>query len=592
MNYIIRDYYEEDYNQVAKVLGYSFHAKFRKLFKYEEDELVDFLTHIEFFPKHQAEGYFVAEVDGQIVAAINLNWRKLKSRDDFDLNTLRKKYGHRKVFKVVIAAITLFDLIDKDECYIESIATLPEYRGMGIGTALLEKADTFALEKGFRKLSLHVADTNDVAEKLYKSEGFRTRQILKSTLLKWILDEKTFKFMSKKPGDNPDKLTIGMFTDTYTPQINGVATSIHILTKELEKMGHTVYIITIQSQGLKTDFDGQILRIPGVKILKGTDYKLANIMISPKTENILENMHLDIIHTHTEFSVGLLGTFIAKRFKTPQVHTYHTMYDEYIQSATNLKSFRLIGKEVIKLYVREFADDCQKIIVPTEKTEKVLLDYKIKTPLQIVPTGIDFSKFTVDPNHEQVKVIKESLGIKENDFVCLNIGRLSKEKNTKAIIENVITIIPQYPQIKLVVIGDGPEIKSLRKMCVDYPDNIFIIGRVPWEDIAYYYQIGQAFITASRFETQGLTVIEALSSEVPVICTDDKAFIDIVKPSYNGLLFSQDYQIKDCILQMLDKDFYKSLKVNTNKSVIHYSSEYFSETVLNLYTDIVNNYQV
>lgn len=587
MDFRIRNYEEADYEQVVTVLSNSFHGKFKKLFNYENEELIEFLKDLVFFPKYQDQGYFVAEKDGQIIGAINLNWRKLKRREEFDINSLRKKYGHRKILKVVLAAITLFDLIEKDECYIEAIATIPEVRGQGVGRALLKQADTFALENGFKKLTLHVADTNDLAESWYKKEGFRTRKILKSSVLKWLLDERAFKFMSKRPGDNPNKLTIGMFTDTYMPQINGVATSIHILTKELERMGHTVYIVTIQNAGLKTEFDGQILRIPGVKVLKGTDLKLANIMISPKTENIIENMHLDMIHTHTEFSLGLLGTYIARKFKTPQVHTYHTMYDDFINNATSFKPFQMVGKEVIKVYMREFADVCQKIIVPTEKTEKVLQDYHVETPLQIVPTGIDFSKFSVDPNHEEVSRIKTELGLQADDFVCLNIGRLSKEKNTAAIVQAVIDLIPDHKNIKLVVIGDGPEFKNLKKMAKVYPNNIFLLGRIPWEKIGFYYQLGDVFITASRFETQGLTVIEALSSEVPVICTDDKAFIDIVKPGYNGLLFDHDDKIKDCILDLMDESLYAEVLKHTNESVIKYSSEYFAETVFDLYTEII-----
>ncbi|WP_240839398.1 GNAT family N-acetyltransferase [Acidaminobacter sp. JC074] len=590
MNYIIREYRESDYDQVVKIMSHAFNDRFKHPFDYNDDELTEFFSDIEFFPKKPVEGYFVAESDDQILGAINLNWRELKQKTEFlDLIELRKKYSKRKLFKTFLATLALIEVPEKGECYIEAIAITDQARRQGIASSLLKKADEFALHKGFKKLSLHVSASNKAAEELYKSQGFRTRKYYSSRVLKWLLNESSFKFMTKKPGDNPEKLTIGMFTDTYMPQINGVATSIHVLTKELEKMGHTVYIITINDSTLHSEYDGKILRIPGMKVLKGTDYRLANLLIPERIDKIIEDMHLDIVHSHTEFSIGLLGTYIARKSKIAQIHTYHTMYDDFIHYVTNFKTTERVATGVMKVYVREFADACQKIIVPTEKTRKVLEDYKVETPLTTIPTGLDFSKFMIKRDDPHTHELRTKLGLKEDDFVCLNIGRMSKEKNTRAIVEAVKKIVPTNPHIKFLIIGDGPEYKSLLKDTEAYRDNIKLLGKVPWEEIAYYYQLGDTFITASRFETQGLTVIEALSSEVPVICADDKAFIEIVKDDYNGLLFSSDEDISDCILKMQDKDYYDSLLDQTRDSVIRYSSEYFAETVLSEYIDTIKS---
>ncbi|GEM_PF-213441 len=588
MNYIIRDYRESDYEYVIKIMSSAFNDRFKHPFDYDDEELTEFFKDIEFFPKDPVEGYFVAESDGKIVGAINLNWRELKQKAEFlDFIELRKKYSKRKLLKSFLATLALIEVPEKNECYVEAIAITEEAKRQGIASSLLKKADEFALEKGFSKLSLHVAASNKPAEELYKSHGFRTRKYYSSRVLKWLLNESSFKFMTKKPGDNPEKLTIGMFTDTYMPQINGVATSIYVLTKELEKMGHTVYIITINDSTLHSEYDGKILRIPGVKVLKGTDYRLANLLIPERIDKIIENMHLDIVHSHTEFSIGLLGTHIAKKNKISQIHTYHTMYDDYIHYVANLKASKKVATGVMKVYVREFADACQKIIVPTEKTRNVLETYKIETPITTIPTGLDFSKFMIRRDDPYTEELRAKLNLKEDDFVCLNIGRMSKEKNTRAIVDALKKLIPENPHIKFLVIGDGPEYKPLLKATEDYRDNIKLLGKVPWEEIAYYYQLGDTFITASRFETQGLTVIEALSSEVPVICADDKAFIEIVKEDHNGLLFSDDNQITDCILKMQDKGYYESLQDNARDSVMRYSSEYFAETVLGEYIETI-----
>lgn len=586
MSYSIRKYQMEDYAKVVEILTESFRQKYTRMFNFESDELYSFIMDIELVPKKQADGFFVAEMNGEIVGAIILNWNSLKLDSPIDLLKLRKKYGRRKIYRAILVAITLREKLEDDECYIESIAVLKEARDLGIGTALIKKAEEFALSKHFNRLTLY-ADNNIDAENIFTKNGFRTRKIIKKSILKLLIDEQSLKYMVKIPGISPDKLTIGMFTDTYMPQINGVATSIHSLTKELEEMGHKVYIITIKDHGIRSEFNGQILRIPGVKALKGTDYKLANVLISDRVNNIIKSMNLDIIHSHTEFTIGLLGTYIAKRDMIPQVHTYHTMYDDYIHYATHFEPFQKIAIQFVKIYIREFTDVCKKIIVPTNKTKEVLENYKVETPMSIVPTGIDFSKFVVEDGHERVLELKSELGLTEDDFICMNIGRLSKEKNVAAIIENVKELIPSYPNLKFIVIGDGPEYDKLIKSCKGFENNIMFLGRVPWDQIGYYYKLGNAFVVASRFETQGLTVIEALSSSLPVICPNDEAFMSIVENNYNGFIFEQDHEIKDCIIKLMDETIYNEVLMNTADSVIKYSSEYFAETILKEYKELL-----
>lgn len=589
MDYIIRKYNEEDYHDVVELMMHSFRDTYEKMFKFEDDELMQFLKDINIVPKNQADGFYVAELDGRIVGMLNLKWKTLKLGSAFDIIKLGTKYKNVKVFRAIIAALTLNERVASDECYIENVTVEKEFQGRGITRDLLSKAEEFALENKLNRLTIYISDDSKELESLNKKLGFRTRKVTKSSILGMFTDDQSFKYMVKTPGVNPNQLTIGMFTDTYMPQINGVATSIHSLAKELEKMGHKVYIITIKDQGLRCEYNGEILRVPGINLnlLKGTDYKLANILSSDKIEKIIKDMNLDIVHSHTEFSIGLLATYIAKKYMIPQVHTYHTMYDECVHYVTNFEPFQKIAVEFIKMYMKGFADVCQKIIVPTDKTKDVLTEYKVETEMITVPTGIDFSKFVVADGHEKVKQLKSELGIKEDDFVCLNIGRLSKEKKVSSIIENVKELIEENPRVKLLIIGDGPEYDTLVKMSESYKDNIKFLGRVPWDQIGYYYKLGDAFVVASRFETQGLTVIEALSSTIPVICPDDEAFLNIIEDGENGLLFSNDNEIKSKIVKLLDDETYNHIYANTTNSVIRYSSEYFAESILKEYNELL-----
>ena len=583
LTYIVRNYRKEDYKEVTEVMMKTFKKMYAKTFNYEEDLLLEFLQDIQVVPKHQAEGFFVAEFEGRVVGAIVLDWKELRYGFSTERLSLVRKYSNIKLFKAFITYLTMVERPESGECYIENLAVLPEMRHMGISRELLKRAEEFAVDKGFSKMTFYIGGEDHDREKMLKKFGFRMRGVYHSRLHKLVLGEGTVKYLEKVPGKNSSRLTIGMFTDTFMPQINGVATSVYSLANELEKMGHTVYIVTIRDEGVISTFDGKILRIPGVKVLKGTDHRLANILVPRRVNNVIRKMNLDVIHTHTEFSIGLLGTYISKRDFIPHVHTYHTMYDDYVDYVTNFRPFKRIANGFIKTYVKEFTDECQKVFVPTQKTKDVLLDYGVLSDMITIPTGIDFNKFVVDEDDKKVIELKTKLGISEDDFVCMNIGRLSKEKNVDAIVENVKELVSDFPNLKFLVIGDGPHHDALMNKAKGYEKNIMFLGRVPWEEVGYYYRLGHAFVVASRFETQGLTVIEALSSSLPVICPDDEAFVNIVEDGVNGLIFYEDSKIKDKISELMNPEVYDNLVSNAARSVIKYSSEYFAETVVSEY---------
>ena len=586
MQYEIRTYKEDDYVPVVELLAQTYQEYYTKAFKTEE-KLVDFLLDLEIIPKFQPEGFYVAIDNHQIVGAICLRWKEIRYGSSLGLLHKSVKYRHPKVYRRMLGA-TIFDHdIDADECHIDHFILSQSLDTPEVATLLLDRAESYAFESRFKRFTAIIPSNTPLIEYALRSVGFKTRKIHNSRILKYFLGDSSRRFMVKTPGFKQHQLTIGMFTDTYMPQINGVATSINILTRELEKMGHKVYIITIRDKATSLHFDGKILRIPGFRVLRGTDYRLANIIMTPPVAKIVREMNLDIVHTHTEFAIGLLGTYVSKFQHIPQVHTYHTMYDDYIHYTTNFKPFQRIALSVVRNYVKDFTDECNKVFVPTEKTKDVLHEYQVTAEMVTIPTGIDFSKFIIDESHEQVVTLKEQLGYTDQDFVCLNIGRVSKEKNVEVIIDNVISLIPDYPQIKLVIIGDGPDYKRLVEKTSNYRDNIRFLGRVPWEQIGYYYKLGDAFVVASRFETQGLTIIEALSSGLPVVCPDDQAFLNVVEDGMNGLIFHEDGQIKDKILQLMNEETYEHILSNTANSVVKYSSEYFVETVQNEYLSLL-----
>lgn len=387
-------------------------------------------------------------------------------------------------------------------------------------------------------------------------------------------------------------MRIGIFTDSYPPYINGVSTSIVMLQQALEKKGHQVYIVTVNAteHSYKFENDNKIIRIPGIPI--GIyDYRISTIY-PVRIINRIKKWDLDVIHSQTEFGVGTFARIIAKQFDIPLVHTYHTMYEDYVHYITK-GYFNKSSKKIVEYLTKFYCDKtATELIVPTKKTYALFKEkYKYERNIHIIPTGIDVERFYKENvSQKEVEQIKKDLNIRKDDFVILFVGRIGKEKSIDVLIEGQYAVIKKYPNCKLMIIGDGPDaphyMKLVKKLKLD--NNVKFVGKVPWDEIPKYYQIADIFATASRTETQGLTVIEAMASSLPVVAADDDSFKDIIVNDLNGYLFSNKKQYRKIIEKLLDdKNKVSYLSKQARISSESYSSKYFAERVLKVYENAI-----
>ena len=389
-------------------------------------------------------------------------------------------------------------------------------------------------------------------------------------------------------------MRIGIFTDSYTPFINGVTTSVLMLKKGLEKKGHTVYVVTVNNENMKYKLDerGKVLRLPGVPI--GIyDYRLTGIY-PLKAINIIKKWNLDVIHCQTEFGVGTFARIIAKQLSIPLVHTYHTMYEDYIHYITK-GYFNRTGKKIVEYLTLFYCDKtATELVVPTKKAYELFKEkYKVDRNVYIVPTGIEVEKFYLE-NNKGLNIIKkrESLGIKREDFVILFVGRIASEKNVELLLTSMRYVVNNCPKAKLLIVGDGPDLNKYKSYVKKQglEENIIFTGKVPWDSIAEYYLISDVFTTASRTETQGLTVIEAMAASLPVVCIDDESFTNTVIDNLNGKIFKNKRGYKKAIIELYNnpKEL-KKLSKQARVSAEMHSSKYFVESILDVYKIAIKN---
>lgn len=387
-------------------------------------------------------------------------------------------------------------------------------------------------------------------------------------------------------------MKIGIFTDTYPPYINGVSTSITMLKNGLEKKGHEVFIVTVNSEklGYKYEENDHIIRIPGIPI--GIyDYRLTGIY-PLRAINKIKKWNLDVIHSQTEFGVGTFARIISKQFNIPLVHTYHTMYEDYVHYITK-GYFDGASKKIVEYLTKFYCDTtATELIVPTKKTYDLFKKkYRYDRNIHIVPTGIEVERFYKENiDTKKLNELKKKLKINKDDYVILFVGRLGKEKSVDVLIDCQNSIVKKYPNCKLLIVGDGPDMEHFQNMVKKtyIEENVIFTGKVPYEEVPLYYQIASAFATASHTETQGLTVIEALAASLPVIAVDDESFNTVIINDLNGYLFHNKRQYKKYVEQLItEEERQKRISKQARISAEPYSAKYFAERVLDVYKEAI-----
>ena len=386
-------------------------------------------------------------------------------------------------------------------------------------------------------------------------------------------------------------MRIGLFTDTYPPFINGVSTSVLMLKQGLEKLGNQVFVVTVNNDSFSYKEEENVLRIPGVPI--GIfDYRLTSLY-PLKAKKIIKEWNLDVIHTHTEFGIGSFARLISKQYNIPLVHTYHTMYEEYVHYITR-GYFDGASKKLVE-YLTLFLCDktIDELIVPTQKTYDLFKEkYRVKRDVHIIPTGIDVTRFYKENvSRKEVLELKNDLGISRSNFVILYVGRVAKEKSIDFLINNLKYIVKKIPRAMIVIVGDGPDMKELMELTDKNKlnKNVIFVGKVPWEEVPKYYQMADVFVTSSTTETQGLTVIEAMAASKPVVAVKDESFELVITDKQDGLFFTNETEYRELIYKLYKEDKYRqNIAKQARISANNYSAEVYARRVLEVYKSVVN----
>ncbi len=370
-------------------------------------------------------------------------------------------------------------------------------------------------------------------------------------------------------------------SDTYSPMVNGVVTSTMNLYNELRKQGHDVRILTLSSNGKSYINDNvYFLKSIAIKVYPGA--RIGATIKDTLIKDIIQ-WKPDIVHSQTEFTTLIYARYIVKKLSIPHVHTYHTMYEDYLKY---LFKGKLITKENLRKIVKRILNKVDLVITPTIKVKETLISYGVYTHISVVPTGIDLSRFMVDLLDAEKEKLKEKLHIQKEDKVIVYVGRIGEEKNIEEVINNFAELAKVDQKVKLVIVGGGPYLEILRKVALEnkVDDKIIFTGMIGPTDIYKYYKVGDVFVTASTSETQGLTYIEALSCGVPVLCKYDQCIDNVIINDHNGFAYNTKDEFVEEALKILNDAAYRNeLSQNAISKAKEFSKEVFGNKICKQY---------
>ena len=384
-------------------------------------------------------------------------------------------------------------------------------------------------------------------------------------------------------------MRIGIFTDTYRPQVNGVVSSIMTLEKELRKQGHKVYVITTTDPDAP-QVEPNVLRLPSMEFKPLPQYRLGMIY-SAKIIKKIKRLELDIIHSQTEWGVGTFARFAAINLEIPLVHTYHTLYEYYTHYIFGSK-FVKAGKKIAAAISKFYCEKCNALIVPTRKVEDILYSYGVDKTMNIIPTGLELDKFyRGNYSEEDLRFMRESFGIDENEFLCVYIGRIAEEKSIDLLIDMFSKIKDE--KFKFMIVGRGRILDDLKKQAekLGISDRVVFTGEVPHDKVAAYYQMGDVFLNASVSETQGLTFVEAMAAKTPVVARYDLNLEDLLVKNEAGLVYTTEEEfINSIMLLKEDKEFREKIIENAFAASQDYTAQKFGERVEEVYKKTIEEY--
>ncbi|SES33325.1 Glycosyltransferase involved in cell wall bisynthesis [Vreelandella subterranea] len=387
-------------------------------------------------------------------------------------------------------------------------------------------------------------------------------------------------------GNTP--LHVAMFTNNYLPFIGGVPISVERLKRGLKGLHNSVLVVAPGYPHQPPDEEADILRLASLLPMgRHKEFRLANIF-SWRLVKRVRAFAPQVIHVHHPFWIGRAGQLLGRLLRVPVVYTYHTRLEHYAHYVP--LPGPLFRNLISHALVKRFANGCDAVIVPTSSAEEYMRIIGVKQPIFVQPTGIEYARFAT-ADSATLDTLRQRYRL-EGKRVLVSISRLSKEKNIDFMLDGLALLRDSSEHdFHLLLLGEGHDHERLqaRIEVLGLSKHVTLVGAVPPDEVACYCHLAELFVFASRSETQGMVVLEAMAAGLPVVVIRSSGIEDIVQHGVNGYKTAPDPQAWCGRIDTLLSD--DTLKARMSEQASHCAAEHrieqFATAVLRVYRYVI-----
>ncbi len=380
-------------------------------------------------------------------------------------------------------------------------------------------------------------------------------------------------------------MNILMVTNTFTPHVGGVAKSVAAFTETYRQRGHRVLVIAPEFENMP-EAEEDVIRVPAIQNFNGSDFSV-RLPIPGFVFASLDEFRPDIVHSHHPFLLGDTALLVAASFNVPLVFTHHTMHEQYTHyvplDSPQLKRF------VIQL-ATGYANLSDRVIAPSQSIAGILQGRGVETAIEVVPTGVNVPLMARGDG----SAIRERMNLPPEVPVIGHTGRLAPEKNLRFLAETVAGFIAEQPKTHFLIVGEGSSKKEMETVFKNSGllSNLHFTGSLKGQDLVDSYHAMDVFAFASKSETQGMVLVEAMAAGVPVVALDAPGARDVLVHGKNGWLLAGEESaafvsaLNEAL--SLSPESRKKLQQALKRTTEEFSMSHSADRSLALYTTLLS----
>ena len=392
-----------------------------------------------------------------------------------------------------------------------------------------------------------------------------------------------------------NRLNIIMFTNSYTPHVGGVARSVESFAEQYRQFGHRVLIVVPEFSGMpKNEID--VLRVPALQQFNGSDFAVI-LPVPGILKNKLEQFKPHVVHAHQPFLLGMTALRVAQVRNLPLVFTHHTLYEQSTHYVPG-ESPTMQGFAV--MLATHYSNLADLVFAPSESIARLLQQRGVQTPIDIVPTGLQLERFANANGYR----FRKSRNIPSKGFVVGHLGRLAEGKNLSFLATSVVEFITQrqaqqpqrkkhMPKTYFLLIGSGPAEDLITSIFqrAGLSEQLLKTGDLTPDQVVDAYDSMDVFVFASKSETQGMVISEAMACGIPVVALDAAGTRELLADQRNGRLLESpsSADFAEALHWIAEQPALSRLALSqaARKTVLQLSIEQTAEQALQLYGRLI-----